>query len=378
MRKILTVLRSIYAWTGISILVLIMIPVIAIVRLFDRDPVRYRTGYVFRKMGSWVTKVNPMWKIELTGEEVIKNPRNPYVVVSNHQSMADIPCVSYVPWEMKWVGKTAVFKVPLAGLLLKMAGDIPVNRSDKESRGAVYDKARAVLDQNCSVMFFAEGTRSKDTRVLPFHDGAFKVAIDAQVPIIPIAIEGSHDCLPKNTWLFTEHTHVQVKVLPPVETTGMTQQDLPALRYLVRNTIMDQVALWRGVSRLEVDSLIPTPSWPEPWRWSKRYGEAVTALTELQQKISETMAYLPKRANETSDSLSLLTERLALAVKHMPDQAVENIEELYERVAAARAALAEWQHRTEEKVAEMPRQLAEAIEELSASLRNFEPASQPA
>jgi len=375
MRTIWNVFRSLYAWTGITILVLIMLPIVALVRLFDRDPVHYRTGYVFRKMGSWLTKVNPAWKVTLTGAEQIKNPRNPYVVVSNHQSMADIPCISYVPWEMKWVSKTAVFKVPLAGLLLRLAGDIPVNRSDKDSRGSVYGKARSVLDQKCSMMFFAEGTRSKDTKVLPFHDGAFKLAIDAQVPILPLAIDGSHDCLPKHSWLFTKNSKVQIEVMPPLKTQGMTQKDLPALRNLVRNTIMDQLAKWRGVSRIEVDSLIPIPSWPEPGLITQSFAEAMTALTDLHQKISETMAYLPKRANESSESLKQLKDRLTLAMKKLPDQAADNIDEIYERAAAAKVALIQWQHRTGERMAEMPHQLALAIEELTASLREFEMAA---
>ncbi len=378
MRKVWNILLSIYAWIGIALLVLIMLAIVALVRLFDRDPVRYRTGYVFRKMGSWVTKVNPKWKVKLHGEEKIKNHRNPYVVVSNHQSMADIPCISFVPWEMKWVSKTAVFKVPLAGLLLRLADDIPVNRSDKESRGSVYGKARKVLNQNCSVMFFAEGTRAKDKQVLPFHNGAFKLAIEEQVPVLPIVIDGSHDCLPKHTWVFTKTAHIRVEVQSPIETKGMTEKDLPALRNMVRNTIMDRLAQWRGVSRLEVDSMIPTPSWPEPWRWSKGFAEAMTALSDLHQKISEAMAHHPKRSTATSESLRQLKDRLALAMKLSPDQDADNMEELYKRIAAAKAALADWQQRAGEKMAEMPHQLKVAIEELSAALREYELAATPA
>jgi 1-acyl-sn-glycerol-3-phosphate acyltransferase len=378
MRRLRNIFISIYAWIGITLILLVILPVLALIRLFDRDPVAYRTGWTFRRMGSWITKVNPMWKVDSKGAEKIDNPRNPYVVVSNHQSMADIPCISHVPLEMKWVAKTSVFKFPLAGWLLRLAGDIPINRSDKESRGSVYAKARAVLDRKCSVMFFAEGTRSKDNRVLPFHNGAFKLAIDAQVPILPLVIDGSHDCLPKHSWIFTKDAKVRIQVLSPIETRDMDQRDLPALRNLVRNAIMDQLADWRGVSRLEVDSLIPTPSWPQPGLWAQGFAEAMTALSDLHQKISETMARHPKRSTETSESLRQLMDRLALAMKQLPDQAAENIEELHKRVAAAKLALAQWQHRAGEKMAEMPRQLAEAIEELTVALRELELASTPA
>lgn len=378
MRTIWTVLRSLYAWTGIVLLVLLTLVVVALVRLFDRDPVRYRTGYVFRKMGSWLTRVNPAWKIRVSGTELVTNPRNPYIVVSNHQSMADIPCISRLPWEMKWVSKAVIYKVPVAGWLLRLVGDIPVDRGDKDSRGSVYDKARWVLEHKCSVMFFAEGTRAKDNRVLPFHDGAFKLAIATQTPVLPLVVDGSHNCLPKHSWLFRDHSKVRVQVLPPVETKGMTQQHVPVLRNLVRNAIMDQLADWRGVSRLEVDSLIPVATWPEPSPFSRRLSEAMAALADFQQKITEAMAFLPSRATETSESLSQLDNRVIHAMQQLPHLAAEVVEELYERVAAVRAALVEWLHHAGETLAEMPHQLAQAIEDLSATLRRLETAPMPA
>ncbi|NLH49967.1 MAG: hypothetical protein GX444_15410 [Myxococcales bacterium] len=372
MRNVWTVIRSLYAWLGISLLVLLMLLVVGIVRLFDRDPVRYRTGYVFRKMGSWLTKVNPMWDVKTAGAELVKNPRNPYVVVSNHQSMADIPCISLLPWEMKWVSKAVIFKVPLAGLLLRFAGDIAVDRGDKASRGRVYDKARRVLEQKCSVMFFAEGTRSKDNRVLPFHDGAFKLAIATQLPVLPLVVDGSHNCLPKHSWLFRDNARVRIQVLPPIDAKGLTEQDLPVLRNKVRNAIMDQLADWRGVTRLEVDSLIPVATWPEPSPLAQRFKEAMAAMAELQQRISEAAARLPQRATVAAESLNQLERRVLAAMNQLPHLAAEIVEELHERVAAVKAALADWQHRAGEALFEMPRQLAEALEQLSALLRRVE------
>ncbi len=377
MRRIWNILVSLYAWVFISLIVLLMLPVLLIVRILDRDPVKYRTGYVFRRMGSWLTKVNPMWKVKLYGAKKIKNRRNPYVVVSNHQSMADIPCISFVPWEMKWVAKKVLFNFPVAGWLMRLAGDIPVNRSDKTSRGSVYGKARKVLDHNCSVMFFAEGTRSKNDLVLPFRDGAFKLAIDAQVPILPIAVDGSHDCLPKHSWIMTKTAHVRIEVLDPVSTENMTMADAPQLRDKVRNIIMDRLAEWRGVSRLEVDSQIPSLAWPEPSLWAKGFAEAMTAISELNQRISEAMTY-NGHTDETSQHLEQLKDRLKLAMKELPQQAERNMEELHERITEAKKALADWQHRAEEKMAEMPRQLKIAIEELSAALREFELSQAPA
>ncbi len=110
MRRLRNIILSLYAWIGITLVVLTMLPVLALVRLFDRDPARYRTGYVFRRMGSWLTKVNPMWKVDLKGAEKIDNPRNPYVVVSNHQVVGSSPSseVNKIKY-LEHYSKSAVF-----------------------------------------------------------------------------------------------------------------------------------------------------------------------------------------------------------------------------------------------------------------------------
>lgn len=250
----LSALQSIWTWTAIAVLLLVWLPLLAVVRLFDRDPAHYRTGRWFRRVGMAMTKVNPAWHIEITGEHP-DNPRHPYIVVSNHQSNADIPIISCLPWEMKWVAKASLFRFPVVGWMLRLAGDIPVNRRDKISRARVLVHAKQVLAKNCSVMFFPEGTRSRDTRVHRFSDGAFRLAIKAQLPILPLAIDGTQDALPKHSWQFGRAEAVKLKVLPPISTTGLTADDTPALRERVRQQIIGELASWRNVLPETVDAL---------------------------------------------------------------------------------------------------------------------------
>ncbi len=198
-------LQSIWTWGAILVLMVLWVPLLALLRVFDRDPAHYRTGRWFRRLGMAMTKVNPAWHIEISGE-TIENPRYPYVVVSNHQSSADIPIISCLPWEMKWVAKAELFKAPLFGWLLRLAGDIPVDRTNKRSGAKVLIKGRQYLRDRCSVMFFPEGTRSRDGRVHPFTDGAFRLAIKAQVPVLPLAIDGTQDALPTHSWKFRAAT----------------------------------------------------------------------------------------------------------------------------------------------------------------------------
>ena len=204
-----SILRSMWVWASVSLLILLWLPLLAVIRVFDRDPALYSTGLWFRRLGRMMTKVNPSWHLRVEGE-MPSDPRNPYVVVSNHQSMADIPLLSNLPWEMKWIGKIELFRLPYLGWMMRLARDIPVDRGDRRSGAAMLLKAIHMLKLRCSVMFFPEGTRSPDGRVWRFNEGAFHIAVKAQVPVLPIAVEGSYRCLPKKSWRFGSFTGLSI------------------------------------------------------------------------------------------------------------------------------------------------------------------------
>src|SRR5690606_7455418 len=115
---------------------------------------------------------------------VIRDPRRPYVVVANHESYADIFLISHLPWEMKWLSKAEVMRVPLMGWMMRMAGDIPVRRGDSRSRAEAMNGIRDRLAKNVSVIVLPEGTRSPTADMLPFRDGAFRIAVELGLPIL--------------------------------------------------------------------------------------------------------------------------------------------------------------------------------------------------
>ena len=242
-----TLIRSLWMWLSAAALILFWFPLLCIIRLFDTNPVRFRTGRWFRRLGEAIVRANPAWHIHIADGESSK-VRSACVVVSNHQSLVDIPIISCLPWEMKWIAKAELFKIPLVGWMMRMAGDIPLDRQHRSGAPALL-KARKYLQQGCPVMIFPEGTRSPDGEVHSFTDGAFRLAIKAQAPILPLAIEGSHSCLQKGSWKFGEPRDVFVKVLPPVETTGLSSQDSQSLRDRIREMIADQVAEWKKEAR---------------------------------------------------------------------------------------------------------------------------------
>jgi 1-acyl-sn-glycerol-3-phosphate acyltransferase len=251
----LNTIKSALIWVAIAVLLIVWLPMMAIVRLFERDKSFYKTGYLFRKVGKAMTKLNPNWTLTITGKYDY-DMRNPYVVVSNHLSQADIPLISNLPWEMKWVAKKELFAVPIVGWMMQLAGDIPVDRKAANRRIATLRRARYYLQNKCSVMFFPEGTRSKSGQLRSFSKGAFRLAIQSQTPVLPLAIDGTQDCLPKHSWKFDKPSYIRLKVLAPIPTKGLTMDDLDDLTNQVRSKIRKQLAEWRGLPEQEVDQMV--------------------------------------------------------------------------------------------------------------------------
>lgn len=277
-------LLSLYIWASIGLLVLAWLPILALIRLFDRDPAHYATGRVFRKVGDAMTRVNPLWNVEVDGN-FPADPRAPYVVVSNHQSHADIPVISRLPWEMKWVAKAELFKIPVAGWMMRLAGDIGVNRRDLSSRTAVLISAKRYLKDRCSVIFFPEGTRSRDGRVRRFQTGAFRLAIDAGVPILPLAVDGTRDALPKHGWVFGPAIHARLRVLPPISTADLGRDDAEVLAEQTRQAIIAQIAAWRGTSPADIDALAALPTASPPLVADPDRGDGVKETSNLNDSV---------------------------------------------------------------------------------------------
>ena len=226
-------------WALVGILALLWLPLLGVIFLVTApfDPGRYTVGRWFRRAAVAIVKVNPLWDFRTTGV-VIDDPRRPYVAVANHESFADIFLISHLPWEMKWLSKDAIFRIPVMGWMMQMAGDIRVVRSDRQSRASAMDQIRDRLDKRVSVMILPEGTRSPTGHLLPFKDGAFRVAIEKQLPILPIAVAGTRHAMAKHSLRFNRARAI-ARVLEPVPTTGLTLDDVPALRDRVRAAIDD-------------------------------------------------------------------------------------------------------------------------------------------
>ncbi|HTK50037.1 MAG TPA: lysophospholipid acyltransferase family protein [Gemmatimonadaceae bacterium] len=228
---------SAWAWVAAVLLVLVGFFYVGAIWLVTApfDPGRYHAGRAFRQLAVAHVAMTRLWRFETEGAPP-EGPRRPYVVVSNHESYADIFLMSHFPWEMKWLSKHTIFQIPVMGWMMRMALDVPVRRGKQSSAVAALAECRDRLARRVSVMIFPEGTRSRDDELLPFKVGAFRLAIESRVPLLPVAIAGTRACMAKGSFAF-RRAHARARVLSPIPTDGLTLDDVDMLRERARDVI---------------------------------------------------------------------------------------------------------------------------------------------
>mgnify|MGYP001578560687 FL=1 len=180
--------------------------------------------------------INPYWKLEIIGLNNIDKKRT-YVIIANHQSLADIVVAYKLKMQFKWVAKESLFKIPILGWSMGLAKHIKLQRGRLGSIKKVYRESSHWLRGGISILFFPEGTRSETTEMGDFRNGAFKLAIKEHVPILPVLFEGTSTAIPKGSWIFTTKTSAKLKILPPIETTDYQPADFVKLKDLARSVL---------------------------------------------------------------------------------------------------------------------------------------------
>lgn len=191
---------------------------------------RYGTiSYQFLKLWSWTFSKLNFIRYVITGQNNIKSHHS-YIYVSNHTSYLDIPgmCLT-VPTQIRPLAKKELKKVPVFGWIVSRAAII-VDRSSNESRRKSMDHLKEVLKQGISILIFPEGTQNRSKDLLaPFYDGAFRIAVETQQPIMPMVIHNAGKLMPPTEFVIRPGT-IHIEVLPEIPTTGLTTQDVPALK----------------------------------------------------------------------------------------------------------------------------------------------------
>lgn len=179
----------------------------------------------------WIDRVVRLWGrslvyaagVDLHTEniETIRNDER-YVLVANHYSYLDIPCIlTAIPQPIRFMAKISLFKIPIFGWALARAGFIPVDRKNRKTAKSSFDLAAERIRKGNTIVIFPEEGRSRQRQMRPFQRGAFLLALKAERTIVPIAIDGTFDVFPAIRWRVTPG-RVTLRVGRPIPTEGMS------------------------------------------------------------------------------------------------------------------------------------------------------------
>ena len=235
----LSLLFYIFVLTWAMIIYVVTFVALVICYPFDKK------RFVVHKLSKWLTDAyfgfGLVMKRKVEGIENI-DPKGKYVMVLNHNSMIDILSIYNLPLVFKWVSKKEVYRIPIVGRLLLAHGDIVINRaSTKEAMQLVHTRGLEWLKKGASVAIFPEGTRSKDGEIHNFKAGAFILAKDAEVPILPIVLDGT-DRVVRKGFFMNWSNRITIKILPPVSKEEVVERPIKEVMAEVHDNMVNALA----------------------------------------------------------------------------------------------------------------------------------------
>ena len=230
MRTVVAAIRSVAAYVGVSLYVAITAPIgMALALIFRWKGVLYVLGHGGVTLGAALAGIR-------TRVEGLNNvpPGQAVVFCANHQSNIDPPILfNALHSRLHVLFKAELKKLPLLGKAFQVGGFVPIDRANRDqSMAAIEQVAQSLRDGN-SFLTFPEGTRSRTGALLPFKRGPFLMALKAQVPVVPVAVQGGTESMRKGSRL-VRPTTVTVRIGAPIETRGMDLADREQLADLVR------------------------------------------------------------------------------------------------------------------------------------------------
>ena len=204
-----------YIYVIIELTIFFILSVLALIVCYPFDKPRRVVHELSRAICMCFWYVPLTWRRNIKGLENIDKSKS-YVIAINHNSMADIIALYFLPLNFRWVSKREVFRIPYIGQLLSIHGDIAIDRSKgADSMRKVTEQGKMWIGRGVSIAMFPEGTRSKSGEMGRFKQGAFALAKEAGVEILPVVMHGTRDVLKKN-FMVNWRNRLSVSVLPPI------------------------------------------------------------------------------------------------------------------------------------------------------------------
>ena len=186
-----------------------------------------RTAYLLCRQWAWLNLA--LFGVRLRVRRLVPlDPHSPYIFMSNHRSQTDILAVvaALEEFQLRWVAKKELTRIPLFGWALQRTGHIIIDRSDRRQSIASLRAAKSQMLDGISVVIFPEGTRSERGQdLLPFKKGGFMLALETGFPIVPLVIRGSREILPRGAWQIVPG-EIEVIVGEPIEVEELEREEV--------------------------------------------------------------------------------------------------------------------------------------------------------
>jgi 1-acyl-sn-glycerol-3-phosphate acyltransferase len=241
MQMIRNILGRIFAAWAMLMFIATMLIILLPTWIMGLLPEPKRTKAFIQLSRIWMAVWLPLAGIRLVikGKEKFVKGEN-YVVVCNHNSFMDVPVTSPgIPGANKTIAKIEMAKIPLFGLIYRR-GSVLVDRKSEESRLKSYAYMKRVLDMGLHMCIYPEGTRNKTNNPLKeFKDGAFRLAIETQKPVIPAVLFNTKKVLPQQKTFYFWPSKIEMHFLDPVETKDLQMSDVKQLKETIFQTMWD-------------------------------------------------------------------------------------------------------------------------------------------
>lgn len=237
----MAVFRRIYSTYGLIVFALTFLTLLPFFFITIRVPGLKRVGRKLNRLWSAIFFTFILIRVKFVNRHFIKENQQ-YIIVSNHFSYLDIPVLGFINKDIVFVGKSSLGKIPLFGYMFRNL-HIAVDRMSLKSRAESILRTKNVLDEGSSVVMFPEGgiTSTAPPLMGRFKDSAFKIAIEKQIPIIPVTLSYNHLILPGDGKLLLRYKTARAVIHPPISVDEKDRNSVAELKEMCYNIIQNQL-----------------------------------------------------------------------------------------------------------------------------------------